>query len=226
MKRLGKQLVTLAMAATLGIMPLAACAGTGSATADDASSPATATQTAPLDATSWTTLGDALANADNEFISYSHNDTYFVCVFHAGDSRIRLVGEMDPSIELSFADLDIDADDYNKQFAGIVGDLKLLSAEDITDQALSQEELNALVGKTGQELLDEGFVFEDYYFYGGEETGANFGKECFAYNITFDTHIDESQTEDGGAAILGATVTAAEGFGNLSNAALDPDTVK
>ena len=223
-----KRLATLALALALATLPLTACGGASGSDAgtDSADSPA-ASEAAPIDTSSWTTLGEALAIADDESdgISYSYNEDYFVCVFESNGSRVRTVSEMDPSIEGKFDDLDYDAKDYTKQFAGIVGNLKLKSAEDITADVMSQDELDALVGKTGQELVDDGFVFESYNFYGGEQTGADMGRGYYSYDITFDTQISEDQTEDEGASIMGAKVTAIEGFGNLSSAALDPEQV-
>lgn len=225
MKHPTTKLATLAITLALAAMPLAACGNTGGTgtEAESASSSAAASQDAKLDMSAWTTLGDAIAQANPQDVSYGYNDKLFVCVLKSDNAYIRTVSPMDPAIDGKFADLDIGADDYVTQFGKVAGGLKLTSAEDITATQLSQDELSGLVGKTGKELIDDGFVFDSYSFYGGEETGADMGKGYFSYSITFDTKTEESQTEDGGASIMDAKVTAAEGLGNLSNAALDPE---
>ena len=220
------RIAALALSMALATAPLAACGGSSSqADTSAASSSAAVSQPAKVDTSTWTTLGDALAGIEGQDIGYSYNDKYFVCVFTANGARIRAVAKMDMALEGKFADLDMGAEDYAQKFAEVVSGLKLVSAEDISGDQLSQNELDALIGKTGQELVDDGFVFESYSRYGGEQTGANMGKGYFAYDMTFDTHVDESQTEDEGAAVMGAKVTAVDSFGNLSNAALDPELV-
>ena len=226
MKRFTARLTTLALTMALATVPLTACGGAGSSDAGADGADSAASQTAKVDTSSWKTMGDALATVTSDEISYSYNEKYFVCVFEADGARIRTVAEADPAIEGKFADLDFGMEDYAKKFTEIVADLKLVSAEDITAEQMGPEELDTFVGKTGQELVDAGFVFESYSFYGGEETGVTMGKGNFSYEVTFDTKVSEDQTEDEGAAIMGAKSTIVEGFGNLSNAALDPYLVK
>ena len=171
-------------------------------------------------------MRDALSTADSNEISYSYDENYFVCVYHVGESSIRTVAKYQPSIEGAFVDLDMGADDYREQVTEVVGDLELVEAEDITVDLMSQEEFEQYVGKTGQELVDVGFSFASYNMYGGEQTGADMDKGYFSYDFTFDTQVSEDQTEDGGAALMSATVAEAQSLGNLSNAALDPAAVQ
>lgn len=234
MKHPATRFVTAAITLSFAALPLAGCVNApsanngatsaeSSATTEEASaSETTAAPSAPVDTSSWATMAEALAHADKDSISYGANDTYFVCVFKAGDATIRTVSEMDLSKEAQFADIDTGDPE---QLAGVVGNFKLISAQDISSELLSQSDIEAYVGKTGQELLDAGFVFQSYFWYGGEQTGAEMGKDDFSYNFTFDTQISENQTEDGGASIKDAKVVEAQSMGNLSNSAIDAELV-
>ena len=214
MKRLTTKLATLTVTFALAALPLTACGGSASTdTGTDEPSPA-ATQTTEVDPSSWATLSDAFASADPSTLNYGYDDDTFVCVFQIGDAYYRTVAKM--------------VDEVHEQFAATVGELEILEAADITDELMSQEDIEQYVGKTGQDLVDAGFIFSNYIMYGGEETGADLDKGSFAYSFIFDTQVSEEQADSDseGSLILGATVVEAQSNGNLSNAALDPAAAK
>ena len=99
--------------------------------------------------------------------------------------------------------------------------LPLVTAEDITSQLLSDDEMKALVGKTTRELIESGMVFEGYSMYGGEQTGAYIAKGFFQYVATFNVSISDEDTEDEGASIMDAEVVEFE-LASFSDTALDP----
>lgn len=222
---IGKAALTASLVFGLGVLPLAGCA---SKPADEAEPDATsqpAVEAAPVDTTSWKTLGDALASRTGN-LSYGYDDDYFVAIFDAGDSIIRTVSKMELSIRDEFGELDFEDPDYEAKETAILADLELISAEDITSEVLSQEELDSYVGKTGQDMYDAGFVFSYYSMYGGEQTSASIDYGYFSYDVTFDTSIDESQSEDEGASLKDAKVVEVQSFKNLSNMSLDPTAVE
>ena len=49
-----------------------------------------------------------------------------------------------------------------EKFRNILSDVQVISAENLTAQLPTTEQLNAYVGKTGKELLDDGFVYEGF----------------------------------------------------------------
>lgn len=228
MKRTTTTITSMAIALSLTVMPLAACS---SKAADDgaASTPAEEAQAAAVtptaeDIASWKTLGEALAFHSDDSNNWGSDENYFVTVFNAGDAVIRAVAKMTPEIYNKTCELDIMAEDYDKQLLATIGDCELVSAEDITEEKLSQGELDSFVGKTGQDLVDAGFVFESYFMYGGEQTGATFAKDNFSYNVIFDVTVEEDKTEDGGASVMGATTSSLE-YCSTANAAIDPTAV-
>lgn len=222
-KHIGKAVAVIALAICLGTLPLAACSSSsGSSTSSDAASGVATSSGATdgVDVSSWKTLGDALAN-QTKLLAATNDDSHYMIIFNIGDATIRAMAKVKPGDTDKLADLDFfnpgDAEKIVKAISGF----ELVSAEDITDGLLSQEEVNAYVGKTGQDLFDDGFMFESYFMYGGDETGAEISRGYYSYNFTFDTHIDEDATEDNGEAVKTATIIEAQSMGNISNAALD-----
>ena len=218
------------VAATVLAVPLAlalvACGG-GQAAQDQGASASSAGQTAAtgsVDVSSWKTLGDGLAAQSGNFATAAWNDSRYVAVFEAGDSVVRVVAEMTPEVDGRIADLDGSAGDYDKKFAEVVGGQPLLSAEDITAEKLTQDEVDAYKGKTGQDLMNDGFAFQSYYMTGGDQTGVTMAKGYIAYNVTFDASVPEGGTEDDGAAIKSAPIADIE-FAGGSDEAVNPETV-
>jgi len=210
-------LMSALLTAVLAI-PLASCGSKPAA--DGAATPeGTATQPAAVDTSSWKTLSDALAT-QTESMASSWDSKHYVTVFKAGDSYVRVVVELTDEESKKMEAVDWSQDNVGDQIAKAAGSAKIVTAEDITAEILDQNALNNLVGKTGKDLIADGWVFESYFMYGGEQTGATMSKGNFGYNITFDVTTPESATEDGGASIMDATVIEA-GFSGASNAATD-----
>ena len=223
----GRIALAIALALALGILPLAACSNSSQPAASDSASSAAeqaAETPAAIDTSSWKTLGDALAIATSS-PNAGWDEEYYVCDFEAGESVIYAVAKMQPGVSEKLMELDFSDKDYDKKLVEAIGGMELVSAEDITGHRMDQATLDGFVGKTGQELFDDGFAFSSYYFYGGEETGATLNRDYFAYTVTFDTSITEKDTEDEGASLKDAKVTAIECEGTAASL-LDPETVK
>ena len=231
--RRGTALVA-AFVLAMGLVALTACSGQQPAsssqeqTADSSSASAaqqeSSSSTATVDTSSWKTLGDGLAQADSA-PNAAWNDQYYVCEFPIGESTIYAVAKMTPEVEKKIQSIDASKTDYEKEFVKAVSPLELVKAEDITSHKMDQSALDAFVGKTGQDLFDAGFTFDNYYQYDGPQTGATLEKDYFAYGVTFDVKTPEKDTEDGGASIKNATITDIELQG-AADSLLDPENVK
>lgn len=218
-----KKVVTAALCLALSAVPLAACSGQKADDAADGGASAPSAQAA-IDSSSWKTLGDALS-AQTESMSSGWDNNYYVSVFKAGDSLIHVVAKMDPEAAARMDEVDWTSPDADEQIKEAIGMIELISAEDITDQVIGQDELDKLVGKTGQDLVDEGWTFANYFMYGGDETAATFENGSLAYSFTFDVTTPEEATEDGGASVMGATITQVE-FQGAAESATDPTLVE
>lgn len=215
--------VVAAFALSLLAVPLVGC-GSQATQGDGSSSSTEQAQAADMDVSSWKTLGDALAYDTGENSSAGWNEEHYVTVFSNGGQFVRVVAKMDPETYEAMLDLDMSSDDYKEKFLELMGGLPLESAEDLSAQQIPQAELDAYVGKTGQDLVDDGFVFDSYWMYGGGDSGATMVKGPMAYNVTFDASVSEEQIEDGGASIMGATIKEIYCSG-VSMDATDPSAV-
>ena len=217
------KLVTLAFGMVLALGLLSACGGQQTSNENGS---ATDTPTAStVDTSNWKTLGDALA-VETEDVASGWDDNYYVVAFEAGDSLFRVVAKSEEGIQDKTGDLNVMDDDYNDKLREIIGDLEIVSVDDLTAEVPTQEQLDAMVGKTGQELIDDGWAFQSYFMTGGDETGATFTKGYVACNVTFDVKVsDEAANGDGSGDMLkDAKVTLAENYG-VSEDATDPSKV-
>ena len=217
------RLVALAFGMVLALGLLSACGGQQAASGSGSAADTSAAST--VDMASWKTLGDALATS-TEDVASGWDDNYYIVAFKAGDSLIRVVAKSEDGIQDKTSELDFLADDYNDKLLEIIGGLEIVSAEDLTADVPTQEQLDTMVGKTGQELIDDGWTFESYYMTGGDETGATFTKGYVACNVTFDAKVDTEKADSdvNGDNLKDAKVTLAENAG-VSGDATDPSKV-
>lgn len=218
------RIVATMLALALATAPLAACGGQTTQGGEAEPTATEQTQAVAVDVSSWKTLGDALACSTGENNTAGWDETHYVAVFDAGDTVVRVVAKMDAETSDKLDALDITKDDYDEKFLELMGGLPLESAEDLASQKLTQDELDAYVGKTGQDLVDDGFAFEAYWMYGGDETAARFAKGYLAYDATFDVTVSDDQTEDDGAAIMDKTIVSME-YAGASQDATDPSAL-
>ena len=219
MKNSTKILTALALVLALALVPLAACGGQGT---DNGDATGTGEAAESIDVSSWKTMADAYAVAD-EVIASGSLDKICVTVFKAGDNYIRVVSDYDSSLDEKSMELSFMDEDYMEKASAIFGNLAIQSAEDITSDLLDVNALIVYVGKTGQELMADGFVYRYCDGYGGEETYACFDKGYFGYNVTFDVHVDDDPGDDV-TAISNAKITDIQ-FMGVSDAAIDPENL-
>ena len=106
-----------------------------------------------------------------------------VYVFGLEGTYYRVIADTSKEEHEKLNKLDILDDDYDKQLAEAVSPLKITQREDLTDRILTQEEMDALVGKTGKELIEEGWESTGYNL---EDMEFYLGHDCFYYTVTFD----------------------------------------
>ena len=217
-----KVTATIALCLALAAAPLAACSGQQAKNSGE-DVPAVAATTGSVDPSSWKTLGDALAT-QTDAMAASWSDKYYVTLFKVNDQVFRVVAELDPETSAKVEAVDWSKDDVSKQIEQAASAAPIKSVEDLTPEILTPEQLADLKGKTGRELVDEGWVFESYFMYGGEQTGATFSKGYLAYGITFDVTTPEDKSEDGGASVMDGKVVEAA-FQGASNAGIDTSAV-
>ena len=214
--------VAAVLCLALAVVPLVACSGqqgADSASSSAAASQAASGQAAGIDTSSWKTLGDALA-VQTDSMASGWDSEYYVTVFKAGVSIVRVVAKLDPATSAKVDAVDWSKNNVGEQVEAAAGAAPIESAEDLTGELVSQEELDKLVGKTGQELYDEGWKFDNYYMFTPDQTGATFAKGYLSYAFTFDTAVPEDNTDMNGDLLKDAKLVEAE-FEGASSAATD-----
>ena len=116
-----------------------------------------------------------------------------------------------------YMNVDIFQEGYEKKQQKIIKNIEIDEMEDLSDQMLSQDELDALAGKTGQELVDEGWLFNGGHNLENMEFWMGYGP--FNYSVFFDGEVAESdyETFDDEADTRELTVKSAE-FNSLGDA--------
>ena len=107
------------------------------------------------------TLGDALS-VESELNQLTMDSERFVYVFEYNGAPTRVVANMTEELYEAASEVFFD-DDANAKMAEILGDLPLESVEDLSLGIPDQKTLDQLIGKTGQELLDEGYEVCGYW---------------------------------------------------------------
>lgn len=226
MNRRAMTRVTWALTLGLMVLPLGACAGQDTSSdqgATEVSEDATTEATAEVDISSLKTLGDVMA-IESEGQTSTWNEEHYVYVTNANGAPLRAVVDLTPETYSQIEELDFLDEKYDQKLNDIIGGLELASLDDYSDQVPSQDEMDALVGKTGKELFDDGFTFSTLTMYGGDETVAELEKDLFRYEITFDGTVGGDADSFDGSLVTELPV-ASVSFIGLSDEATNPENV-
>ena len=216
--------IAAALALSLSLMPLAAC-GQRADTAEDAApaAEATETSTAAVDIASLKTLGDILS-IDAQTQSSTWDEDHYIVAFVQDGVPIRAIADITPELYDQIESLDFLDPNHDQQLIDIVGNAPLVNVEDFSSAIASQEELDALVGKTGQELLDAGYEFGGFFTVGEFGTQAYMDNRLLRYTVEFNESLPVDSDMDDENLVKDLTVKSIQ-FSEFSNAALDPTEI-
>lgn len=176
---------------------------------------------APADSP-FTTLADVLT-AEKGAWSSSTSDGLFVMAFELNGAYYRVEAEISPYIQEQLDAIDFFDEEKDQKELALLGPLPVSRVGDISACLPTEEELNALVGKTGQELVDMGFEQGmGYSFWDKAEFYLTRG--LFEYHVYFNEKVPEMEDYDAviDEILASLTVEKAEVFG-LSGVCSDPD---
>lgn len=194
-----KKLMTLALATTLACtapLALVACGTQGGTDGTAATS-----QTASSE---FATLGDVLS-ADTESMMATYDESRYACAFFYDGAWWHVEAALDDGMSKKIDETWVE--DQTK-LEELLSPLTVTLAEKL--DAPSDEEVAANVGKTGADLVADGFEFLPYCLVvNGSATDATVTQGSFEYLITFDGVVDDENTEDPAGAVANMTVTDA-----------------
>lgn len=183
-----KKLLAGVMVLIMTACVLAGCGGESESAHDEGSGSAEELTTDNVK-----TVGDVLSlNAED--LQNAVGSGKVVYAFKYNGSYYRTVSSISEEDEKKYIDIDFADEDYEQQQIDIVKDLPVDTVENLDGQILTQEELDTLAGKTGAELVSDGWTYQGSYFLEEMEFYMEYGP--FAYVITFDGSADGKDVDN------------------------------
>lgn len=156
------------------------------------------------------TMGDILALPSE---AAGSTEEYYARAFKLHGTLYRAVASITPEISAQLFGLDYEDPDYEKKYNEIVAPLAIEQIDVVEDLALSQEELDALKGKTVGELMDQGWI---YTWYNVEDKIIGMENGICSYVVSYEGEPD-SGAENEEDVIRPVTVASVswEGLGDI-----------
>ena len=129
------------------------------------------------------TMGEVINLEGAEFRGRSFTDEDFVYLFELNGISYRAAAKLTPQLSEKLFELDINDSSYDDSVAELISSVEINQLDNLTRAIPPQKELDKLVGKTGQELFDDGWT---YWFYDLDEMKAGLNSGLFAYEVFFD----------------------------------------
>ena len=192
----------------------AACGKQGS------SDPAPTNNGSASDTLSVKTIGEALAlKGEGEFQSATLGKAYVV-VFEKDGVYWRVIAELTPEQHDALFALDILDEDHEQKEKELVSPLTVTKCENLNEMKLSDDDMTALVGKTGAELLGSGWTSGMGYNLDSMEFYWEYAP--FSYTVTFEKQEQLENTDDFDqeAAVASLKVVSVS-FAGLGNSVTD-----
>lgn len=187
-----KKALSVILSLILAISVFAACGKTESDDIETVTSGNTA-----VDVSSFKTIGDILNTDGAEYNQSATYEGYYIYVFKLDGSYYRAVcTEVDEAVTDAIFELDMSAEDYDEQYKKLASSIEINRVEKLDDEIIPQDELDKLVGKTGEELINDGWSIGSSYDLADLEFAMN--KGAFEYTVMFDGKVDnyDDFTED------------------------------
>lgn len=109
-------------------------------------------------AADYRTLGDVYADQSAEELQVAYTDWYYVYAFDLGDVPWRAIVSMDEETSDRVWAVEWDDPDRDAKLRELTAPLTIERLENLNEMILPQEELDKLVGKTGKDLFDDGWI--------------------------------------------------------------------
>ena len=146
------------------------------------------------EAPAFTTIGDAMALAAEGTAQNATYENAFVYVFEKDGTYWRLTAVLNEEQAAALWELDILDEDYDVKQKELVSPLAVTKCENLNEKKLTDEEMNALVGKTGEDLLNDGWISGMGYNLDTMEFFMEYPP--FAYTVVFEAQEKLENTDD------------------------------
>lgn len=180
-----KKLSGLLLTAALCCACLTACGGSGQPAKSEGSSAKT------LEVS---TIGEAMDLADDGSVQTAAYEDAYVYVFEQDGTYWQLTAAIDEKQYDKISNLDFSDEAYNDKLKELVSPLTVTNCKNLNESMLTEDEMSALIGKTGEDLLEDGWTtgagynLDDMEFY--------MDKGPFEYAVTFEAQEKLENTDD------------------------------
>lgn len=180
------------------LLALSALTGCGTKPAGDASRSAVVGNDSPAvteaeEIKNLRTIGEVLSLESAQHQQSATVNNTHVYVFKMDGTIYRVAAHMPEETFDAIIELDITKDDYEEEMKKLISPLVIDRYENLSTAIPSQKLLDALVGKTGAELLDDGWEIYGYNLY---EMKFYMDHGLFEYGVTFDGKLTDSDDFD------------------------------
>ena len=186
----------------------------------ESNDPTSANNAPAADTLSVETIGEALAlKGEGEFQSATLGKAYVV-VFEKDGVYWRVIAELTPEQHDALFALDILDENHDEKEKELVSPLTVTKIENLNEKKLSDDDMTALVGKTGAELFDSGWTTGMGYDLESMEFYLEYAP--FMYTVTFEKQEQLENTDDFDeeAAVASLKVVSVS-FSGLGNSATE-----
>ena len=159
------------------------------------------------------TIGDVLGLP---YYGYASYEDKFVWAFELNGIAYRAIADLSAETSKALFDLDFSDPQYEQKFNEMVAPLEVKKIDNVTEAIPAQEELDKYVGKTGSDLLDEGWSWS---YYDLEEMKVGMTHGWFSYDVVFEGKIENKEDLDIEEAIKDLKVLSVSyaGLGDLTD---------
>ncbi len=203
--------IKMMLSALLAALLLFACIGCQ----NSAPSAASASAQASADALpSYATIGDLQADQKVDHSQWAYSSEYYVEVFIQNGVSYRAIAALPEGLDDQLFELDWEDPEHDQKQAALLAPVAIERIENLTALIPPQEELDKLVGKTGKDLLDDGWNTGGYNL---NDMEFWMSKGPFTYSVIFEGKLEGSEDFDDYEAIQPLTVKSVT-FSNIGDA--------
>ena len=186
-----KKFLVLILSLVLAVTMFTACGGSSDEPQGETGSD---TETAgDFDPAAVTTFGDVFSVIDSETVQEAYSEKVYVYAFPVGEDYYRAETELSEEDSAALWAVDFEDPDRDAKIKEIVSPLEITSLTNLNENAPDQAYIDSLIGKTGQELFDEGW---SYNYYNLEDMEAGLDHEYYSFTVTFDYDGEQMENTD------------------------------
>ena len=138
------------------------------------------------------TIGDIKQLDDDMVREEAYFEDFYACVIDVDGTLYRLAADLPEDVSKQIWSIDFEDEDRDEKVNELLKPLEITRKDNFSELIIPQEELDKLVGKTGQDLLDDGWYSGGYNL---EDMEFWMYKDPFMYTVVFEGTAEP--TEDG-----------------------------